>query len=87
MKEVCGYQLHDTDKGLAVRDLWVEGRGRSWQAVGDKLSHSSLIKLASVTLSPIDSGSDKTDWLTTNGHFSVRAAYDLYTGAHGNKEP
>lgn len=42
--------LQATEVGAAVRDYWVEGRGWNWEVVGDKLSHSNLMKLASHTL-------------------------------------
>lgn len=69
-----------------VRDFWVEGKGWNWQAIGDKLSHSALVKLALVRLNPMEVSCDRMGWLKTNEHFNG-SSYDLYTGAQSNVKP
>lgn len=50
--------------------------------MGDKLSHTGLMKLASIALNAVDSDADKVGWLDPNeGTFFVSSAYDLFVGA------
>lgn len=47
------------DNEALVEDYWIQGRGCEWARVGDKLSHSNLMKLASIDLNMTGTDEDQ----------------------------
>lgn len=63
---------------MLARDFWIDGRGWDWMRVGDKLSHTILMRLASTVLKTIDLDTNKVGWLLSDeGVFSVGSTYNL----------
>lgn len=79
LRQLQGQEDHAPEVEALVCDFWSEGRGWDWQRIGDSLSHTNLMKLASTSLRSDREEGDQLGWLKSNGVFSVRAAYEFFT--------
>lgn len=61
-----------------VADYWDEGGGWNWLKIGNIISYSSLVILASVVIRPETDVADEVGWLSSGQiNFTVKKTYEL----------
>lgn len=70
----------EVDADILVKDMWKSGSGWERVRIGDRLSHSKLLKLELIALNSSETNGDELGRLQAGSSFSVSLAYDLWRG-------